>query len=147
MATDILQWEYDAPYDLYNNELSDEALKELLDGSYYSIVDGCNNLIGFFCIGENAKVPIGNRLGVYQDNFVDIGLGMHPSLVGKGNGFEFCSFIIKTIEEKYEKKPIRLTVAKFNIRATRLYEKLGFVSENAFSNDTTTFLTMIKKDS
>lgn len=145
-ANDILKWKYDKPYDFYNNEITDEAMKEMLDGSYYALVDEFNELIGFFCIGANAQVPIGNRFGVYTDDFVDMGLGMNPNLIGKGNGFEFCSFIVKFIEENYNSIPIRLTVAKFNLRAIHLYEKLGFVLENEFKTDFAEFITMVKKD-
>ena len=146
MAKEIINWKYTKPYDFYNNENTDEAMKELLDGSYYALVDECKELIGFFCIGENAQVPIGNQFGVYTEGLVDMGLGMNPNLVGKGNGFEFCTYIIKFIEGHYKGTPIRLTVAKFNLRAIHLYEKLGFVMENEFSTDFAEFITMIKKD-
>lgn len=146
MAKEILNWKYDVPYDFYNNENTDEAMKELLDGSYYAVVDEFKELIGFFCIGENAQVPIGNRLGVYTEDLVDMGLGMNPNLVGKGNGFKFCTYIVKFIEEHHKRTSIRLTVTKFNQRAIHLYEKLGFVMENEFSTDFAEFITMIKKD-
>jgi ribosomal-protein-alanine N-acetyltransferase len=74
-----------------------------------------------------------------------MGLGMDPKLVSKGNGFEFCSFILRYIEENYKGTPIRLTVAKFNQRAIRLYEKLGFVMENEISTDFAEFIIMVKK--
>ena len=135
MASNILSWKYDKPYDFYNNEVTDEAIMEFLDGSYCALIDDAKELIGFFCVGENAQVPFGNRFGVYKDDFVDMGLGMNPNLVGKGNGFEFCTLIIQFIEENYQNTPIRLTVAKFNRRAIHLYEKLGFVLENEFRTD------------
>lgn len=145
-ANEILNWKYEKPYDFYNSEITDEGLKEILEGSYYALVDQFKELIGFLCIGENAQVPIGNQFGVYTDDFVDIGLGMNPKLVGKGNGFQFFQFIIKYIEENYKSVPIRLTVAKFNLRAIHLYKKLGFVMENEFSTDYAEFITMVKKD-
>ncbi|WP_042472581.1 GNAT family N-acetyltransferase [Bacillus ndiopicus] len=145
MASDILSWAYEKPYDFYNNEVTDEGLEELLDGSYYALVDESKELIGFFCIGKGAQVPAGNRFGVYADDFVDMGLGMNPNLVGKGNGFEFCSYIVKYIEQHYNGIPIRLTVATFNQRAIHLYEKLGFVLAGEFSSDIGEFITMIKK--
>ena len=145
-ATNILNWQYEKPYDFYNNEVTDEAMQELLDGTYYVLVDELKELIGFYCIGKSAQVPIGNRFGVYLDDYVDMGLGMNPNLVGKGNGFEFCSYIMKFIEENYQDTPIRLTVAKFNQRAIHLYEKLGFVLEHEFSTDFAEFITMVKKD-
>lgn len=143
---DILTWEYDKPYDFYNNELTDEDMKERLDGSYYALVNDNKELFGFFCIGENAQVPFGKKIGVYSDDSIDMGLGMNPKLVGKGNGFEFCSFILLYIEKNYKGTPIRLTVANFNQRAIHLYEKLGFVKKDEFSTDFVGFMTMVKKD-
>ena len=143
LANEILNWKYDKPYDFYNNEVTDEALQELLDGTYYALVDELKELIGFFCIGNSAQVPIGNRFGVYVDEYVDMGLGMNPNLVGKGNGFKFCSYIMNFIKENYQDTPIRLTVAKFNRRAIHLYEKLGFVLKDEFSTDFAKFTTMV----
>ena len=145
MANEILNWQYNTPYDFYNNELTDEAMKEFLDGSYYALIDESKQLIGFFCVGADAQVPVGNRFGVYADDFVDMGLGMNPNLTGKGNGFKFCTSIVTFIEEHYKQVPIRLTVAKFNSRAIHLYKKLGFVMEHEFSTDYAEFITMIKK--
>lgn len=146
MAIEILNWTYEKPYDFYNNELSESAIKEMLDGTYYAILGEFNELVGFFCMGENAKVPIGNQFGVYRDDFVDMGLGMNPNLVGQGKGYNFCSFIIKFIEERFKATPTRLTVAKFNKRAIHLYEKLGFVMENEFSTVSSEFITMVRKN-
>ncbi|MGN7478285.1 GNAT family N-acetyltransferase [Solibacillus silvestris] len=145
MAVNILTWKYDKPYDFYNNELTEEAMQEILDGSYYALIDEDKELIGFFCVGENAKVPVGKRFGVYNEDLIDIGIGMNPNLTGKGNGSGFCAYIIKTVEEKHNSKTIRLTVAKFNHRAIHLYKKLGFVSENEFKTDSTEFITMVKR--
>ena len=144
MATAILDWKYEEPYDFYNNEQTVEALEELLDGSYYAIVNINKEVIGFFCTGESARVTSGNNLDVYSEDFIDMGIGMHPNLVGKGKGFEFCSCIMKFIEDNYPSKSLRLTVATFNERAIHLYKKLGFVKENEFSNDMTKFLTMVR---
>ena len=144
-ARHILAWKYDEPYDFYNNEETDEALVEMLDGSYYLLLDEQNDVVGFFCIGKNAQVPIGHQFGVYVDDFVDMGLGMHPNLIGIGNGTAFCTYIIQFIEKQYVSKSIRLTVANFNKRAIHLYEKLGFVKVAEFTSNSTDFMTMIKK--
>ena len=55
MANDILNWKYDKPYDFYNNEVTDESMKEILDGSYYALVDEFKELIGFFALGKMLK--------------------------------------------------------------------------------------------
>lgn len=146
IAKDILNWKYDEPYDFYNNDPTDnEEVEELLNGSYYVLVNDLNELVGFFCIGESAQVPRGHQYGVYEDDLIDMGLGMNPTLTGNGNGFEFCSFTVNLIEKIYKGTPIRLTVAKFNQRAIHLYEKLGFVQEKEFDTDLAKFITMVKK--
>lgn len=144
-AKDILNWHYDKPYDFYNNELTGEEMKEMLNGSYYVLVNTEKEIFGFFCIGESAQVPVGKQFGAYTDDFVDMGLGMNPKFTGKGNGFAFCSFILRYIDENFKDTPIRLTVAKFNKRAIHLYEKLGFVMKSEFRTDLTEFITMVKK--
>lgn len=73
-----------------------------------------------------------------------MGLGMNPRFVGKGNGLEFCSFIINVIQKKNGKIPIRLTVANFNQRAIHVYEKLGFKKEKEFRTELAEFMTMIR---
>ncbi|WP_026693179.1 GNAT family N-acetyltransferase [Peribacillus kribbensis] len=142
MAREILHWRYEEPYDFYNNELTDEAMEEMLDGSYYALLSDKKELAGFFCIGTNAQVPMGNQYDVYPKGFIDMGLGMKPGLTGKGNGFLFCSLILDHLKEMYKNIPIRLTVAEFNQRAIHLYEKLGFVKDNEFYTDRSVFLTM-----
>lgn len=146
LADEILNWKYDRPFDFYNNEETAEAKRELLDGSYSALRDGSGELVGFFCIGASARVPAGNQFDVYPEGFVDMGLGMHPKLVGKGHGFAFCSFIIGHIEGKHTGTPIRLTVATFNRRAIHLYEKLGFVSVDEFRTDASRYMTMVRKN-
>ena len=120
-------------------------MKERLDGSYFAIVNDNKELFGFFCTGENAQVPSGQENGVYLEDLIDVGLGMNPKLIGKGNGLDFCSFILRNIEKNYKDTPIRLTVAKFNQRAIHLYEKLGFIEKDEFSNAFAEFITMVKK--
>ncbi|WP_313799226.1 GNAT family N-acetyltransferase [Cytobacillus sp.] len=144
-AVEILNWKYEAPYDFYNNDLSAENIRELLDQKYYSVVDEYGQLIGFFCIGSAAQVPIGHVYGVYLDDHIDIGLGMKPDLTGKGYGYSFFAYILQYIKETYTNKIVRLTVAKFNIRAIRLYEKLGFRRKTEFINHSTVFITMLKE--
>ncbi|WNB90948.1 GNAT family N-acetyltransferase [Bacillus sp. NEB1478] len=144
-AEEILKWSYEKPYDFYDNSLTEEAMNELLNGSYYSLRKDNKELIGFYCTGEAAQVPIGNQHGVYKEQMIDMGLGMNPSHTGKGNGFQFVSTIMDFIKENNGDIPIRLTVAEFNKRAMHLYEKLGFVKDGEFSTQRAAFITMIKR--
>ncbi|MEX3744645.1 MULTISPECIES: GNAT family N-acetyltransferase [Lysinibacillus] len=141
-AINILNWKYEAPYDFYNNELSEESLKELLDNPYYSIVNDQEELVGFFCTGTSAQVPRGQDCGAYLGKYIDIGIGMKPELTGKGIGTEFFSFILNQLQQENH-SPLRLTVATFNTRAIHLYEKLGFKKVMEFTASTE-FITMKK---
>jgi len=143
-AVQILNWKYHTPYDFYNNELNLDTLKEMLENSYYIVLDQNDKLVGFFCIGNSAKVPIGIQFGAYSEELIDIGIGMKPELTGQGYGLTFFSFILGHIQENFKGVPIRLTVAKFNHRAIHLYEKFGFVKKMEFNKDSTAFITMVK---
>ncbi|PGS48677.1 GNAT family N-acetyltransferase [Bacillus sp. AFS041924] len=143
-ATEILNWNYPAPYDFYNNKLSKEALEELLGNTYFAVTDQNELLIGFYCIGETAQVPKGNEFGVYENECVDLGLGVRPNLTGKGFGSEFFKFILERILESINFSTLRLTVAKFNKRAIRLYKNFGFKVENEFYTERAEFITMVR---
>ncbi len=142
-AMNILEWKYESPYDFYNNELTTESLNEFLENSYYAIFDK-ENLIGFFCLGKSAQVPIGNQYGAYSTDKVDIGLGMRPGLTGKGYGKEFLMYILNHIDNSNPDIVLRLTVAEFNQRAIHLYKKFGFEQELEFLAGTINFITMVR---
>ncbi|UPM53593.1 GNAT family N-acetyltransferase [Gottfriedia acidiceleris] len=142
-AKEILNWNYAHPYDFYNNELSQEGLNELVNNQYLAVIDQNDNLIGFYCIGQSAQVPKGNEFGVYEKRMADIGLGVRPDLTGKGFGSEFFKFILGEIQEVTNLSTLRLTVAKFNKRAIRLYENFGFKVEYEFCTERAEFITMI----
>ena len=143
-ANEILEWKYEAPYDFYNNEATDESVKELLETPYHAVVDEKEQLVGFFCSGCAAQVPIGSQFGAYTENLVDIGIGMNPDLTGKGNGAAFFSFVLDFIQDEFPGTHIRLTVANFNLRAIHLYEKLGFRKKMEFPRGPVDFITMVK---
>lgn len=144
-AIEILHWKYQFPYDFYNNEMTEESLEEMMDGSYRAVLNNGQTVFGFFCTGNSAQVPIGRSFGAYPENFIDIGLGMDPSKTGNGEGSEFFSFILQYIDGNHNGIPLRLTVAEFNKRAIHLYEKVGFVKEKEFKTASAAFITMVKE--
>lgn len=145
LAEEILQWQYEAPYELYNNELTDESQKELMNGSYIAVVNENNQLTGYYCTGKSAIVPAGSEYGAYNENMIDIGLGLKPELTGAGRGRSFLTFILQNIETtNKESLPLRLTVASFNKRAIKLYENVGFSTLQSFESNGIPFQTMIK---
>ena len=135
-AKEIVSWRYPAPYDLYNMDENDIA--ELMNDDYGAIVDETLTLVGFYCTGSSAQVPAGRHVGGYGEEFTDIGLGLRPNLTGIGNGYTFLRYILSIIGDE----PLRLTVATFNQRGIKLYEKFGFTRGIEFSNGKTEFVVM-----
>lgn len=146
IAVEILNWRYPYPYDFYNNDVNEESMSEILDGTYRAIRDEKGELFGFYCTGNSAQVPAGRIRGVYPDGYIDFGLGMKPAETGRGFGSEFFVFINQEIIDQQPGKSLRLTVASFNKRAVRLYEKFGFVKVAEFKTEFAVFVTMAEKD-
>jgi RimJ/RimL family protein N-acetyltransferase len=144
-ARAIIAWRYEAPYDVYNVAAAPDVdiIQEYLlpENAYYSIHDTHDYLIGYCCFGQDARVPD----GVYQDNALDVGLGLHPDLTGNGNGPEFVRAILDFGLKQYAPQAFRMTVAAFNKRAIRVYQKLGFTPVTSFtrSRDGEPFVIMM----
>jgi RimJ/RimL family protein N-acetyltransferase len=122
----MVTWRYDAPYELYS--LQPEDVDELLDPAmvYAAVDDGNGELAGFFCFGSSARVPGGERAGLYVDKALDIGLGLRPNLTGRGFGVAFVDAGVAYAVRRYQPVAVRLSVATFNQRAIRVYERAGF---------------------
>ncbi|WP_033543795.1 GNAT family N-acetyltransferase [Planococcus sp. CAU13] len=143
-ATLILKWRYPYPYDFYNNELNDESMSEMLEGTYRAVRNETGDLFGFYCIGNSAQVPAGRIMGIYPEGFIDFGLGMRPAETGQGKGSKFFTFVHEEIVRKHPDFPLRLTAATFNKRAIRLYENFGFIKIKDFKTDFAAFQTMVQ---
>ncbi|WP_312096433.1 GNAT family N-acetyltransferase [Niallia sp.] len=129
-AKEILSWTYLPPYELYNSEVTEEALQEFAENPYFAIYVE-EALVGFYCTGYAAQVPFGYFFQAYPEGYLDIGLGMRPDLTGQGQGTGFLQFIIDSVETN---QALRLTVTAFNKRAIALYKKFGFRQVSAFTN-------------
>lgn len=117
-AQTIAGWHYDPPYDFYDWTADEDDLAELLDparreGRYLSVRDGRGQLIGLFALARHGCT-------------VEIGLGLRPDLTGRGLGLEFLLAGLDFARERYAPARFRLSVAAFNERAIRVYERAGF---------------------
>jgi len=124
-ANQISEWIYENEYSIYSFHQTDDTIKELMNGEYYAYIDRYNDLTGYFCFGKSAQIPTIEE-GVYDSQMLDIGLGMKPILCGKGYGCSFVKSGLDFAQGNFDIKRIRLTVATFNTRAIRIYEKIGF---------------------
>lgn len=142
-ALEISTWSYDEPFNFYDMDGGEEDLKELLNGSYFQMTDAQQHLAGFCCYGHSAQVPVGAQFGAYPEHdCIDFGLGMRPDLTGHGQGAAFLDSILQFLQSECGGESFRLTVATFNTRAIRLYEKLGFTPIKVFPANHVEFVTM-----
>jgi ribosomal-protein-alanine N-acetyltransferase len=132
-AARICTWKYEPPYQLYSFDCNEDGIDELLNGDYLSGLDPKNMLIGFFCSGSSARVPGGYGAGIYEgEDRLDIGLGMEPSLTGKGLGNMFVTEGLQWMRQQFNQDKFRLVVASFNLRAIQVYRKNGFTGKATF---------------
>lgn len=125
-ALQIVEWNYPAPYHVYNLHGSAVALHRLVEGPYYAVYAD-RQLMGFFCYGEAARLRTRKNHPFYQDqNYLDVGLGMHPAWCGRGHGQVFVRSGLCFARELQWEKGFRLTVASNNPRALKVYSRQGF---------------------
>ncbi len=125
-AYEIAQWTYAGIYSCYSFDGSDEILEELMNGEYYVAYDNENNILGYICIGKSAQIPTIEEKVYIDETVLDIGLGLNPLLCGNGLGSEFLMECISFGKQRFNASNIRLTVASFNQRAIKVYERIGF---------------------
>jgi len=130
-AQQISRWKYDGIYSFYDHDESNIA--GYMDDAYFACIDDNGELIGYFCYGNDAQIPTIEE-DVYDDNSLDIGLGLRPDLCGKGHGSAFMLKGMDYAQELYNTKNFRLSVAAFNERAVKLYTKAGFYIDREVTN-------------
>jgi [ribosomal protein S18]-alanine N-acetyltransferase len=124
-AEKILNWHYEGEYSFYDYKNDEENLVKLMSprGDIYYMVKKGNEEVGFFCYE-------------IEEDSAEIGLGMKPDLTGRGMGLVFLKAGINFAISKYNPKEITLSVATFNKRAIKVYERAGFESVKTFMQDT-----------
>lgn len=130
-ACRIAEWNYEGIYSFYNHHSSN--IEEFMDGTHFAGVDETGGLIGYFCFGSDARIPTLEEQ-VYQDGFLDIGMGLRPDLCGKGLGLPFMEAGLAYAGGRYRTASFRLSVAAFNERAVKVYRRAGFVTECEVTN-------------
>lgn len=134
LAEAVILWHYAPPYQVY--DLSPDDLAPLLDPyfRYHQVLDRSGNLVGYCCYGEDARVP-GGDYSRGEPEVLDVGVGLHPELVGKGLGPGFVQAILAHGSSILEPDTFRVTVADFNQRSLKTFRKLGFRDTNRLERD------------
>lgn len=121
----IAEWCYEPPYDVYDlGSIDDEDLAYFLEPelAFHSIVDEAGALVAYCSFGLDGQVPGGD----YSNEALDIGLGVRPDLTGRGQGLIFVRTVLEFAQEQYAPATFRVTIAEFNKRALRVWQKAGF---------------------
>ncbi len=140
-AQAIANWHYDGEYVFYDMDQDPEDLADLLDpenwkDKYCGVFNEDDELIGFFCFEQEGEA-------------LEIGLGLRPDCTGRGWGLAFFEAGLAYAKQRFAPAVFRLSVAAFNRRAIRVYEKAGFKPDGVFINTTNggqyEFLGMIRE--
>ena len=128
-AREISEWRYDPPYDFYDATSDPGDLAELLDrkrrqeGAYYAAFDERGALVGFFQFEKKGRI-------------VEVGLGLRPDLTGRKLGLGFMLAGLEFARRHFSPTGFQLSVATFNGRAIRVYERTGFRRGEVFMHHT-----------
>ncbi|MEZ4867254.1 MAG: GNAT family N-acetyltransferase [Caldilineaceae bacterium] len=127
----LTSWRYAPPYDVYNRNdpPSDAEIAYWLDPAVacHAVMDASQNsdvdaLVAFCTFGPDGQVGGGD----YRRDALDIGMGVRPDLTGQGLGAHFAQAAIDFARQTYHPPALRVTIAAFNQRAIRVWEKLDF---------------------
>lgn len=126
-AQQIAAWRYEPPYSFYDadGDADDLALllgRETREGRYFSAFSG-DALVGFFELRSDGDDVI-------------VGLGLRPDLTGRGLGLAFVEAGLAFARERFGPSRFRLSVAAFNERAIRVYERAGFLPLRKYDHET-----------
>ncbi|MFT8995022.1 GNAT family N-acetyltransferase [Lentilactobacillus hilgardii] len=124
-------WHYDGKYAFFDMTADPEDYQEIISpvlrkDHYYQVLNENKTLVGVFAIE-----PIDTERGTYE-----LGLGLAPRLTGQGLGQNFLDFILDDIQKNFSVSTIILDVAEFNVRAQKVYQKLGFKAVRRHSQKT-----------
>ena len=144
-AIDISRWQYPAPYEVYSMKGDEEEVDQLMNGLHMAVCDETGDVVGFVAFGWAAQVRGETSRHIYEDeSYSDIGLGLRPSLCGKGLGLSLVKCAVSFIRELFPEDGVRLTVREENRRAVTVYERAGFYRDEIFRHeDGHTYITML----
>lgn len=135
-ATDVprvIEWRYPPPYDVYDFKGALATVTEHLTrpetGAH--VMEEDKEVIALFTIGQDARIPGGD----YSLPAVDIGLAVRPDLTGAGNGHRFVAQVVDFVAAGHEGEMLRVTIARANRRAIRVWEGAGFGLTDEFELD------------
>ena len=128
-AEAIAEWRYPEPYSFYDWMADPDDLRELLDAAlrgdaYWAVRDEANELVGYFDFKPK------------DEQTVEVGLGLRTDLTGRGLGGSFLAAGLAFARTRFAPARFVLSVATFNDRAIKVYERAGFTRERIYMHST-----------
>ena len=137
--SDIVKWTNEKGKDF----LEQWAGKSLDFPLTESQIDDLKDVYSIFC--ENEFVGIIQKIRKEHDN-IHIGRFLiNPELAGKGLGKRALIEFINLIFQNEDVNSITLNVFDYNVRAKKLYEKVGFKVVNVTENPMKKYMMIMKK--
>jgi ribosomal-protein-alanine N-acetyltransferase len=121
------RWRYDPPYSFYDADADADDLALLLSQESR---EGRN-----FAAFSDGELIGGFEYKIEGDDVV-IGLGLRPDLTGRGLGLAFMEAGMDFARARFGPARFRLSVATFNERAIRVYERAGFQPLRTYDHET-----------
>lgn len=128
-AREMSLWKYGGEYSFYDRN----GETDYPEGEAFACLDETGKLAGHFHFGEDARIPTLEE-NVYAPGYLDIGLGLRPDLCGQGLGEEFLKLGLAFGKAQFSARRFRLSVACFNLRAVKVYERCGFAVDRKVTN-------------
>jgi [ribosomal protein S18]-alanine N-acetyltransferase len=124
----VAAWHYEPPYSFYDwtadaDDLAELLGKETREGKYFSAIGADGELVGWFAFS-------------CEGDCVEFGLGLRPDLTGRGLGLAYLEAGLAFAGQRFTPRRFRLSVAAFNERAIRVYERAGFTPLRTFDHAT-----------
>jgi hypothetical protein len=132
IAAQISGWQYSGELAIYSQE-------DIADNSsdYFAIYENAI-LVGFGVVGDEAMVK--EQSPSYD--YLDVGLGMNPDLIRRGNGRDFTLAVLenaKRIAAGKGFRGLRCAILDWNIVSQKMATTHGFRHARDISNDGGTF--------
>jgi RimJ/RimL family protein N-acetyltransferase len=133
-AADIASWHYPDRYATYD-------VGELVtpQGGYWAVRRD-DELVGYCCFGEEARVPGADE----EPGVLDVGYGMRPELMGRGLGHDFVDAILAFAAERFGRPRFRLLILDWNTRSRAAARSAGFEEDGSIQSAEGTFVVMTR---
>ncbi len=129
MAKEVCKWRYQGLYSIYN--LSDW---EVVVSNCWALASESERDEFFLSICKEEDLIGFGRIHC-SDNKVMLGIGLKPEVCGEGYGYKAMSLLIKEAKKRHPNTEIGLEVRRFNERAKKCYESVGFTVQRRYMKE------------